>query len=279
MRANRLLVLGSQSRTVAATNMNELSSRSHAVFTIVFRAKTKSTGCVVDKVSKLSLVDLAGSERANRSGARGHRLKEAASINQSLSTLGAVISALSKASARSNSNFVPYRNSVLTQLLKESLGGNSRTIMIAAVSPSEDAYQQSLSTLKYVERAKRIVNKAVVNEDSSNTIIKDLRNEVAALKQQLAARATPQPTTEITTLSEEVERLKDALRAREKLISTLGMSWDEKQAATRAAEAEQTEMMAQLGALSPTSAALEQPHLANLSPDPALTATCIFELG
>ncbi|XP_070548826.1 kinesin-like protein KIF13B [Ptychodera flava] len=119
-----------------------------------------------EKVSKLSLVDLAGSERAQKSGATGERLKEGSNINKSLTTLGLVILALADQSVgKHKQKFVPYRDSVLTWLLKECLGGNSKTVMCATISPAADNFDETLSTLRYADRAKRIVNHAVINED------------------------------------------------------------------------------------------------------------------
>uniref|UniRef100_S4RJ76 Kinesin-like protein n=1 Tax=Petromyzon marinus TaxID=7757 RepID=S4RJ76_PETMA len=139
-----------------------------------------------EKVSRLSLVDLAGSERASKTGAAGDRLKEGSNINKSLSTLGLVISALADQAAGKNKNkFVPYRDSALTWLLKDNLGGNSRTAMVATVSPAADNYEETLSTLRYADRAKRIVNHAVVNEDPNARIIRELRDEVDKLRSQL----------------------------------------------------------------------------------------------
>ncbi|XP_019856044.1 PREDICTED: kinesin-like protein unc-104 [Amphimedon queenslandica] len=168
---NGLMDEGNKARTVAATNMNETSSRSHAVFTIILtqRKKDSMTGLVAEKVSKISLVDLAGSERAKDTGAEGKRLQEGANINKSLTTLGKVIHAL--ASAKKKGDFVPYRDSVLTWLLKENLGGNSRTAMIAAISPAQINYDETLSTLRYADRAKQIMCKAVVNEDPNAKVM------------------------------------------------------------------------------------------------------------
>ncbi|KPP67219.1 kinesin-like protein KIF13B-like [Scleropages formosus] len=187
-----LMSEGNKSRTVAATNMNEESSRSHAVFNIILTHTLMDLqsgvklGTSGEKVSKLSLVDLAGSERAAKTGAAGERLKEGSNINKSLTTLGLVISALADQGAGKNkSKFVPYRDSVLTWLLKDSLGGNSRTAMVATVSPAADNYDETLSTLRYADRAKSIVNHAVVNEDPNARIIRELREEVEKLREQL----------------------------------------------------------------------------------------------
>ncbi|XP_029911310.1 kinesin-like protein KIF1B isoform X16 [Myripristis murdjan] len=192
-----LMDAGNKARTVAATNMNETSSRSHAVFTIVFtqRKHDTETDLSTEKVSKISLVDLAGSERADSTGAKGTRLKEGANINKSLTTLGKVISALaevdnctSKSKKKKKSDFIPYRDSVLTWLLRENLGGNSRTAMVAALSPADINYDETLSTLRYADRAKNIKCNAVINEDPNNKLVRELKDEVARLKDLLRAQ-------------------------------------------------------------------------------------------
>nr|XP_015823142.2 kinesin-like protein KIF1B isoform X10 [Nothobranchius furzeri] len=192
-----LMDAGNKARTVAATNMNETSSRSHAVFTIVFTQKKhdNETDLTTEKVSKISLVDLAGSERADSTGAKGTRLKEGANINKSLTTLGKVISALaevdnctSKSKKKKKTDFIPYRDSVLTWLLRENLGGNSRTAMVAALSPADINYDETLSTLRYADRAKNIKCNAVINEDPNNKLVRELKDEVARLKELLRAQ-------------------------------------------------------------------------------------------
>ena len=149
---------GNKARTVAATNMNETSSRSHAVFTLTLTQKRHDveTSMSGERVAKISLVDLAGSERAQSTGATGARLKEGAEINRSLSTLGRVIAALAdQSSGGKKKTQVPYRDSILTWLLKDSLGGNSMTAMIAAISPADINFEETLSTLRYADSAKR----------------------------------------------------------------------------------------------------------------------------
>ncbi|XP_037629048.1 kinesin-like protein KIF1B isoform X9 [Sebastes umbrosus] len=186
-----LMDAGNKARTVAATNMNETSSRSHAVFTIVFTQKKhdSETDLSTEKVSKISLVDLAGSERADSTGATGTRLKEGANINKSLTTLGKVISALAEVSKKKKkTDFIPYRDSVLTWLLRENLGGNSRTAMVAALSPADINYDETLSTLRYADRAKNIKCNAIINEDPNNKLVRDLKDEVARLKELLRAQ-------------------------------------------------------------------------------------------
>ncbi|KAM9481945.1 kinesin-like protein KIF1A isoform 4-T4 [Clarias gariepinus] len=193
-----LMDSGNKARTVAATNMNETSSRSHAVFNIIFTQKRhdSETDNTSEKVSKISLVDLAGSERADSTGAKGTRLKEGANINKSLTTLGKVISALAEVDSGSNKNkkkkkvesFIPYRDSVLTWLLRENLGGNSRTAMVAALSPADINYDETLSTLRYADRAKQIRCNAVINEDPNNRLVRELKDEVSRLKELLYAQ-------------------------------------------------------------------------------------------
>ena len=165
-----LMQKGALSRATATTKMNDLSSRSHAVFIIIVEQMTQLDDQYDDpedapkqiKVGKLNLVDLAGSERVRVTGATGKRLEESKKINQSLSCLGNVIAALTDQKPRSH---IPYRDSKLTRLLEDSLGGNCKTTMMAMISPSSDAFGESLSTLKFATRAKKIKNEAKINED------------------------------------------------------------------------------------------------------------------
>ncbi|XP_070774911.1 kinesin-like protein KIF16B isoform X2 [Enoplosus armatus] len=184
-----LMEAGNINRTTASTGMNDVSSRSHAIFTINFTQAKFDAEMPSETVSKIHLVDLAGSERADATGATGVRLKEGGNINKSLVTLGNVISSLADMSQdggntnlKKKSVFVPYRDSVLTWLLKDSLGGNSKTIMIATVSPADVNYGETLSTLRYANRAKNIINKPTINEDGNVRLIRELRAEIARLK-------------------------------------------------------------------------------------------------
>uniref|UniRef100_A0A673INR4 Kinesin-like protein KIF16B n=1 Tax=Sinocyclocheilus rhinocerous TaxID=307959 RepID=A0A673INR4_9TELE len=188
-----LMEAGNINRTTASTGMNDASSRSHAIFTINFTQAKFDAVMPSETVSKIHLVDLAGSERADATGATGVRLKEGGNINKSLVTLGNVISALADLSQEGGNShlkkkqvFVPYRDSVLTWLLKDSLGGNSKTIMIATISPADVNYGETLSTLRYANRAKNIINKPTINEDSNVRLIRELRAEIARLKALLA---------------------------------------------------------------------------------------------
>ncbi|XP_073249049.1 uncharacterized protein [Porites lutea] len=186
-----LMQQGNTHRVTASTGMNDTSSRSHAIFTINFTQAKFDHDMPCETVSKINLVDLAGSERADATGATGERLKEGANINKSLVTLGTVISALADAATGHHSSahhhkFIPYRDSVLTWLLKDSLGGNSKTIMIATISPADVNYAETLSTLRYANRAKNIINKPTVNEDPNVKLIRDLRAQIETLKNMIS---------------------------------------------------------------------------------------------
>ncbi|XP_068136147.1 kinesin-like protein KIF13B isoform X2 [Hyperolius riggenbachi] len=268
-----LMSEGNKSRTVAATNMNEESSRSHAVFNIILTHTITDvqSGTSGEKVSKLSLVDLAGSERATKTGAAGERLKEGSNINKSLTTLGLVISALADQGAGKNKNkFVPYRDSVLTWLLKDSLGGNSKTAMVATVSPAADNYDETLSTLRYADRAKNIVNHAVVNEDPNARIIRELREEVEKLRVQLTQAE-----------SMKAPELKERLQESEKLIQEMTVTWEEKLRMTEEIAQERQKQLESLG-ISLQSSGIKvgdnKCFLVNLNADPALNELLVYYL-
>ncbi|XP_051576127.1 kinesin-like protein KIF13A isoform X2 [Myxocyprinus asiaticus] len=268
-----LMSEGNKSRTVAATNMNEESSRSHAVFSVIvtqtlYDLRSGNSG---EKVSKISLVDLAGSERVSKTGAAGERLKEGSNINKSLTTLGCVISALADQSAgKSKNKFVPYRDSVLTWLLKDNLGGNSKTAMIATISPAADNYEETLSTLRYADRAKRIVNHAVVNEDPNARIIRELREEVEKLKVQLSQAE-----------SLKAPELKEKLQESEKLIQEMTVSWEEKLRKTEEIAQERQRQLESMG-ISLESSGIkvgeDKCFLVNLNADPALNELLVYYL-
>lgn len=185
---------GSHSRATGSTNMNSQSSRSHAIFTITLEQKKTAHGRlgvpdddIGDDIlcAKLHLVDLAGSERAKRTGADGMRLKEGIHINKGLLALGNVISALGDEKKRKEGGHVPYRDSKLTRLLQDSLGGNSKTVMIACVSPADTNAEETLNTLKYANRARNIQNKAVINRDPMAAQLQKMRNQIEQLQAEL----------------------------------------------------------------------------------------------
>ncbi|XP_011301568.1 kinesin-like protein unc-104 isoform X11 [Fopius arisanus] len=296
---------GNKARTVAATNMNETSSRSHAVFTIFFTQQKhdSTTGLVTEKVSKISLVDLAGSERADSTGAKGTRLKEGANINKSLTTLGKVISALAEIATKKKkkAEFIPYRDSVLTWLLRENLGGNSKTAMIAAVSPADINYDETLSTLRYADRAKQIVCKAVVNEDANAKLIRELKEEIQKLRELLKQEGIDVQEGEdaIIKNTKREEDIKEArqrlpshptaeeaveqLQASEKLIAELNETWEEKLKRTESIRLQREAVFAEMGVavkedgvtvgvFSPK----KTPHLVNLNEDPLMSECLIY---
>ncbi|XP_034555166.1 kinesin-like protein KIF3C isoform X2 [Notolabrus celidotus] len=177
--------VGNQARAVGATDMNEHSSRSHALFLITVECSQPGPdGRKHIRVGRLNLVDLAGSERQAKTGVQGERLKEAAKINLSLSALGNVISAL----ADGRSGHVPYRDSKLTRLLQDSLGGNAKTVMVATLGPSSLHYDETLTTLRYANRAKNIQNQPRVNEDPKDALLREFQMEIARLRAQLNHR-------------------------------------------------------------------------------------------
>ncbi|KAH8854535.1 Kinesin-like protein isoform 2 [Schistosoma japonicum] len=178
----KVMTIGYQNRAVGATNMNEHSSRSHAIFIITVECcRTGTDGKKHIRVGKLNLVDLAGSERQSKTLSEGERLKEATKINLSLSTLGNVISAL----VDGKSTHIPYRDSKLTRLLQDSLGGNSKTIMIANIGPATYNYEETINTLRYSNRAKNIRNKPKINEDPKDALLKEYQEEINRLKSLL----------------------------------------------------------------------------------------------
>ncbi|XP_030217030.1 kinesin family member 4 isoform X1 [Gadus morhua] len=205
------LELGNSSRTVGSTAMNAESSRSHAIFTITLeqrRSKDKSDSMV----SKLHLVDLAGSERQKKTKAEGDRLKEGISINRGLLALGNVISALGEESKKGT--HVPYRDSKVTRLLQDSLGGNSHTLMIACVSPADSNIEETINTLRYADRARKIKNKPIVNMDPRTAETQRLKQQVQELQVMLLhARGGVAPVLSGTESSENVNNLVEKNRS------------------------------------------------------------------
>ncbi|XWS25579.1 hypothetical protein CRYUN_Cryun27aG0080200 [Craigia yunnanensis] len=209
---------GSSSRATGSTNMNNQSSRSHAIFTITLEQMLKlnpvsGDGNPNDIMSeeylcaKLHLVDLAGSERAKRTGSDGMRFKEGVHINKGLLALGNVISALGDEKKRKEGVHVPYRDSKLTRLLQDSLGGNSRTVMIACISPADINAEETLNTLKYANRARNIQNKPVVNRDPMSNEMLKMRQKLEYLQAELCARGG---SDEVQVLKERIAWLEAA---------------------------------------------------------------------
>ncbi|EAA04239.4 AGAP007592-PA [Anopheles gambiae str. PEST] len=275
---DNLMAEGNKSRTVAATNMNSESSRSHAVFTVVLTQTLIDTlsGVTGEKVSRVSLVDLAGSERAVKTGAVGDRLKEGSNINKSLTTLGLVISKLADSTGGKNKDkFVPYRDSVLTWLLKDNLGGNSRTVMLATLSPAADNYEETLSTLRYADRAKRIVNHAVVNEDPNARIIRELRKEVETLREMLK-HATGSNFGDMKRVD-----IHDKLAESENLMKQISQTWEEKLEKTEQIQSERQQALEKMGiSVQDSGIKVEKNkyYLVNLNADPSLNELLVYYL-
>ena len=181
----KLHEVGKKNRSVGATLMNADSSRSHSIFTVTIETSEVNEGEAEEdahiRVGKLNMVDLAGSERQAKTGSTGDRLKEATKINLSLSALGNVISAL----VDGKSSHIPYRDSKLTRLLQDSLGGNTKTVMIANLGPADYNFDETMSTLRYANRAKNIKNKPKINEDPKDAMLREFQEEIARLKAQL----------------------------------------------------------------------------------------------
>nr|CAD7401410.1 unnamed protein product [Timema cristinae] len=266
-----LMRQGNIQRTTACTNMNDVSSRSHAIFTITFVQAGFSNDMPSETVSKVHLVDLAGSERADTSGATGQRLKEGAHINKSLVTLGSVISALAELSnslrVQQRSVFIPYRDSVLTWLLKDSLGGNSKTIMIAAVSPADCNHGETLSTLRYANRAKNIINKPTINEDPNVKLIRDLREEINKLKALLGNEYTVESQPLMLAQLQQKE-------AQEKVLTE---EWTEKWRETQKILQEQKDLGLRKSGLGVVLDS-DMPHLVGIDDDVLSTGVTLYHL-
>uniref|UniRef100_A0A8C5ETH8 Kinesin-like protein KIF1A n=1 Tax=Gouania willdenowi TaxID=441366 RepID=A0A8C5ETH8_GOUWI len=293
-----LMDSGNKARTVAATNMNETSSRSHAVFNIIFTQKKHDTE-----------TDNTSEKRADSTGAKGTRLKEGANINKSLTTLGKVISALAEINKKKKKveSFIPYRDSVLTWLLRENLGGNSRTAMVAALSPADINYDETLSTLRYADRAKQIRCNAVINEDPNNRLVRELKEEVARLKDLLYAQGLgdiiESERHTLKTILHTYEKQHPELLLRsfsqkhlcdnknfvnnhqetEKIIAELNETWEEKLRRTEAIRMEREALLAEMGVamredggtvgvFSPK----KTPHLVNLNEDPLMSECLLY---
>ncbi|KAL4168365.1 hypothetical protein KRP22_011767 [Phytophthora ramorum] len=251
---DHVMQTGKKNRSVGATLMNQTSSRSHSIFTIVVECLSEGSAGGDGKdhvcVGKLNLVDLAGSERQSKTGATGDRLQEANKINLSLSALGNVISAL----VDGKSKHIPYRDSKLTRLLQDSLGGNTKTVMIANCGPADYNYEETLTTLRYASRAKNIKNKPKINEDPKDAMIREFQEEIEALKAKLlaidkqasegvssvdgsAGGAEGSPASAGPVEIVEVEKIV------EKIVIEKGISIEEAQAIAAKAQREKEEML------------------------------------
>ena len=262
---------GYQNRTIGSTLMNNTSSRAHTIVTIEFTqvhtvGKTKS-----EKKSRINLVDLAGSERANSTGATGARLKEGCNINKSLLVLGNVINTLAdKALGKKKDVLPPYRDSALTRILQNALGGNSKTVMICALSPASINYEETLSTLRYADRAKKIQNKAVINESEHDKTVRLLKEENDDLKKKIEALMKKAGLGE--SLNEDDQKAFNELKAQyeetKKLCDSMSKTFNERLEEAKKANKE----------LGIEKVDIEKPHLIVLNEDPQLSHKLKYSL-
>ncbi|KAJ8563848.1 hypothetical protein ON010_g7499 [Phytophthora cinnamomi] len=268
---DRLMNAGILARTTASTNMNATSSRAHTIFQIIVTQSelNTSTGKMTDKVSRINLIDLAGSERAASTGATGSRLKEGAAINQ-------------------------------THLLKDSLGGNSKTIMIAALSPASVNYSETLGTLRYADRAKQIKNKAIVNEDPNQILIRQLKEELEMLRKSMMENMDARPpsrgmvggsgadgdfvasgTPRINTARErELAAIREQLEENQRLLQESEKTWNERLKETEELARKREEQLKGLGLVSDSNElkekAMKNPHLLNLNEDQQMSEKLVY---
>ncbi|XP_069122057.1 kinesin-like protein KIF14 isoform X2 [Argopecten irradians] len=269
--------LGNKNRATAATGMNDKSSRSHSVFTLVL-TQTKTEELEGEEhdhstTSKINLVDLAGSERQSQANTSGQRLREGANINKSLLTLGKVISSLSDQALSNNRKrkpYIPYRDSVLTWLLKESLGGNSKTAMIATISPSCQHIEETLSTLRYASQARSIVNIARVNEDPKAKIIRELRAEIERLKNHSVYMTDDTHTASLV----EIASLKERLLTREREMEEITRSWQQRLQQSEERKVAESKQLEKSGVAFKVDN--KQPNLVNLNEDPQLSEMLLY---
>ena len=263
---------GYQNRTIGSTLMNNTSSRAHTIVTVEFKqvqqvGKTKS-----EKLSKINLVDLAGSERANSTGATGERLKEGCNINKSLLILGNVINTLAdKASGKKKDVLPPYRDSALTRILQNALGGNSKTVMICALSPASINYEETLSTLRYADRAKKIQNKAVINESEHDKVVRLLKEENNDLKKKIEelSKKLLGGGTIVEEDKEAFRELKAQYDETQKLCENMSKTFSERLEEAKKADKE----------LGIEKVDINKPHLVVLNEDPQLSHKLKYSLN
>lgn len=264
---------GTENRTVGATLMNATSSRAHTVITVEFNQVSTHGGTKGNKVSMINLVDLAGSEKAGQTGASGDRLKEGCAINKSLSALGNVIEKLAdKATGKGKNIVIPYRDSKLTRLLQNALGGSSKTIMICAISPASSNYEETLSTLRYADRAKRIKNSASINENPQDKLIRQLREENNKLRELIGKQKEASPGGRIENEDATAEKQAE-IAALENALQEMQKSFAERLSDAQAKAGEAAQQKKEKEDLTQM-----QPHIANLNEDDLLTNKLRFAL-
>eukprot|EP00301_Raphidiophrys_heterophryoidea_P008328 c13109_g1_i1.p1 GENE.c13109_g1_i1~~c13109_g1_i1.p1 ORF type:complete len:768 (+),score=237.65 c13109_g1_i1:137-2440(+) len=295
-----LMATGTRHRTIGATSMNQSSSRAHTIVTVVLTQTTidKDRMQAMDKVSRINLVDLAGSERQGKAESSGDRLKEGCAINKSLSALGKCITMIAnggeddglssssymdddvlekgfqkvdpKAAKRPKDKFIPYRDSALTWLLSESLGGNAKTLMIAAISPADFNYAETLSTLRYAWQAKQIKTRAVVNEDPNERLIRELKEEIMALRRKLGGDVGGKDNNEIEL----------QLKNSEEMIANLNKTWEQRLKETETKLRGSKSVLQPIGgAVAATSIDPSVPFLLNLHEDPTLSKNLAYPVA
>ena len=257
---------GYENRTIGSTQMNATSSRAHTIVTVEFKQIQTVGSTKSEKLSKINLVDLAGSERANSTKATGDRLKEGCNINKSLLVLGNVINTLAdKALGKKKDVLPPYRDSALTRILQNALGGNSKTVMICALSPADINYEETLSTLRYADRAKKIQNKAVVNEsehDKTVRLLKEENNELKKMIEELSQKLLGNGGVVQEEDKQAFQDLKAQYDANEKMFENMQKTFSE-----RLEEAKKNEKDLGVGG----KVDITKPHLIVLNEDPQLS--------
>jgi hypothetical protein len=261
---------GGRNRSIAATEMNANSSRAHTIISIEFKQTVVENGKKREKLSVIHLVDLAGSEKVGKTGATGDRLKEAAGINKSLSVLGLVISALADKATGKGNTVVPYRNSCLTRILQNALGGNSKTLMICAISPATDNYDETLSTLRYADQAKKIQNKAVVNESETDKLIRTLTQEREELKEKVMKMEEMFKKLSMGITPEMVEQLNET-KQQQRYIDEKMNDYETSKTDKKKQEEQEEIQYAHID--------LSQTHLSNLNEDPQLSRRVNYALA
>ena len=276
------LKTGDENRTIAATKMNETSSRAHTIFTIKLIQKFKKNGEV--RESEIVLVDLAGSEKIGKTGTEGERRNEGIKINQSLTTLGKVFKCLHDQQKGRGQIKPPYRESALTKLLKRALSGNSKTVMIAAISPDLDNYEETLSTLNYANTVKSLKTKAIINIQSSQQAMSELQRELERLRQEQADQPKIVEEQIINLSDEERKELEDKIKQqREELeieikkkedqINALTSSYEQRLEAHKAESEAKIKELADFQEKKRT-----EPHFWNLAQDSRQTGNIVYFL-
>ena len=270
-----VMELGNTNRTIASTQMNTSSSRAHTIIQLQFKQIKKIKGVKTEKFSMINLVDLAGSERAKKSGAVGDRLKEGSSINKSLTTLGLVISILAEqAMGKSKKKIIPYRNSSLTRILQNALGGNSKTFMICAISPSNNNFDETLSTLRYADQAKKIKCHAKVNESQRDKKVRLLEEENLKLKKKLEKikinyvnikddEQNLGKASELSKYKEKIQDMEENMKATQMILEEYQKSYEQKTGSKKLVIQKNN---------------YDHPHIVNKNEDPSLDEKIFYDL-